>query len=69
MLRIYPPQPAKSWAVFSIDEYEVYEKPGKYGDEKQSRFAFVPAEQPDWAEMVNSLQADDRVKIAWCALS
>ena len=65
MLRIYPPQPAKQWATFAIESYEEYEKPGKYGDEKTEKFAFVPDEQPDWAELVASLAAGDRVKIAW----
>ena len=67
MLRIYPPQPAKQWAVFAIAEYEEYEKPGQYGDERQTRFAFVPAEAPgsQWADVVSSLQPNDRVKIAW----
>ena len=38
MLRIFPPQPAKQWAVFAITEYISYSKPGQYGDEKTERF-------------------------------
>ena len=47
MLRIFPPQPAKQWAVFAITEYISYSKPGQYGDEKTERFAFLPEEQSD----------------------
>ena len=51
--------------VLRLNGCEEYEKPGKYGDEKTEKFAFVPDEQPDWAELVASLAAGDRVKIAW----
>ena len=67
MLRIHPPQPAKTWAAFTIDTYEEYEKPGKYGDEQQGSFAFVPAECSN-AEVLatfNTLQPQDRVRISW----
>merc|ERR1719240_178466 len=67
MLRIYPPLPAKMWASFDIESYESYEKSGEYGDEKQTSFAFVPAEETDAhvVKTVNALQHGDRVKIAW----
>lgn len=67
MLRIYPPRPPKSWAAFDIDSYEAYEKTGEYGDEKQSRFAFVPAECSDTniTDTVNALPPNARVKISW----
>ena len=47
MLRIFPPQPAKQWAVFAVTEYTSYSKPGQYGDEKTERFAFVAEEQSE----------------------
>jgi len=66
MLRVYPPIPAKQWAVFAIDAYEEYAKPGKYGDEKQQRFAFVPEEQNEAVvSTLRSLQPNDRVRIGW----
>ena len=66
MLRVYPPQPAKQWAAFAILSYEEYEKLGKYGDEKQDRFAFLPEEQSDAvAAAVASLQVNDRVRLSW----
>merc|ERR1712151_976365 len=45
MMMMYPPMPAKQYAVFRVDEYISYEKPGKYGDAKQVHFEFVPSEQ------------------------
>jgi hypothetical protein len=67
MLRIFPPQPAKQWARFDIEEYEEYEKPGKYGDEQQTSFAFVPVECEDAAVVatVAALQPADRVRVSW----
>ena len=67
MLRIYPPQPAKEWAAFAIDAYEEYEKPGQYGDEQQTKFAFVPLEcsNADAVATLSALQPGARVRIAW----
>jgi len=67
MLRIYPPQPPKQWATFAIEEYEEYDKTGKYGDEQQTRFAFVAAEEADAGVVatLGTLTAGDRVRIAW----
>lgn len=67
MLRIFPPQPAKTWAAFGIESYEAYEKTGEYGDEQQTRYAFVPAEceSAEIADRVSSLQPNDRVRISW----
>merc|ERR1712139_698684 len=66
MLRIYPPQPAKMWANFQIDEYFEHEKPGQYGDERTDRFAFVAEEQSEAiAATLSTLQPGDAVRLAW----
>lgn len=68
LLRIHPPQPAKVWAVFSIESYlpEGYSKPGKYGDEKCERFAFVPDEaEQDIQSTLKTLAAGSRVRLDW----
>ena len=66
MLRIFPPQPPKQWATFTIEAYERHEKPGKYGDERQTSFAFVAEEQPEFAaQVLATLSPGARVKIAW----
>lgn len=59
-------------AVFAIDEYTHYEKPGKYGDEQKKTFQFltednmknakVPAEM---LEKIKSLKAGDKVVLEW----
>lgn len=66
MLRIFPPQPAKNWAAFKIDEYLEFEKPGKYGDDKTDKFAFLPDDaDAAIAATLNTLQPGDRVKLSW----
>lgn len=66
MLRIYPPRPAKSWAKFTVNKYEEFEKPGKYGDEMAKEFAFVPQEaDADVASTLVSLSPGDTVRLAW----
>merc|ERR1719379_2415733 len=68
MLKIYPPQPAKDWAVFSIESYLPggYSKPGKYGDEKCTRFAFLPDDaSPEIQSTLKTLETGERVRLDW----
>merc|ERR1712151_782441 len=66
MMMIYPPMPAKQYAVFRVDEYIFYAKLGKYGDAKQDQFQFVPAEQPaSVSSTVDALALGDKVLLEW----
>merc|ERR1719293_434331 len=66
MMMIYPPMPAKQYAMFKVDEYISYEKPGKYGDAKQVQFQFVPTEQKaSVAKTVDALALGDKVLLEW----
>lgn len=63
---------ANKWAVFTVDAYLAYDKPGKYGDEQQKQFALQlrPAETrvdhaPGTHELVASLAPGDRVRLSW----
>lgn len=64
---------ASNVAVFSIDEYLHYEKPGQYGDEKQSQHFVVltggrsAAERApaDIAALIDSLRVGDKVLLDW----
>ena len=59
-------------AVFRVEKYNAYEKPGQYGDPQAEEFAFmllsttgasdVPAEI---AERVRALAPGDRVRLVW----
>lgn len=59
-------------AVFRIEKYNAYEKPGQYGDPQADEFAFmllsttgasdVPAEI---AERVRALAPGDKVRLVW----
>merc|ERR1711935_1232518 len=66
MLRIYPPKPAKDWAVFQVQQYLEYQKLGKYGDAETTEFAFVPREQSDLVqETIATLQKGAHVELEW----
>eukprot|EP00756_Hemistasia_phaeocysticola_P021462 Hpha_TRINITY_DN15776_c3_g1::TRINITY_DN15776_c3_g1_i1::g.38780::m.38780 len=66
MLRIHPPQPAKNWATFKVEEYLEYEKPGQYGDPKSEQFAFVPEEQDESVRAaLAGINPGDKVKLGW----
>ena len=67
MLRVHPPRPARKLAVFSIEKYLDYEKPGEYGDGRAERFTISPDECADAAiaTTLASLSPGDRVKLAW----
>ena len=66
MLRVYPPRPAKMWAEFEITKYIEYEKPGKYGDEQQKKYAFVPDDEtPETQGLFAKLSEGDEVLLAW----
>lgn len=66
MLRIFPPQPAKQWAVFAITEYISYSKPGQYGDEQTERFAFVAEEQSEAVSAaLAALTPGQNVLLSW----
>ncbi|KAH8079578.1 hypothetical protein JL720_9325 [Aureococcus anophagefferens] len=41
LLRVFPPRERKQWARFDIEAYVSFEKPGKYGDEKQDAFRIL----------------------------
>ncbi|MGF0069672.1 hypothetical protein [Candidatus Spyradosoma sp. SGI.093] len=59
-------------AVFRVEKYNAYEKPGQYGDPQTDEFAFmllsttgasdVPAEI---AERVHALAPGDKVRLVW----
>ena len=38
LLRVFPPRERKQWARFDIEAYVSFDKPGKYGDEKQELY-------------------------------
>jgi len=64
-------------AHFTVTEYVNYEKPGQYGDDKQTRFLFavqgghggsmprgdIPT--PEQVNIINSLQINDKVLIEY----
>ena len=59
-------------AVFEVNEYLKYEKPGQYGDDKQERFQWdiKPTSaynrlHPEYLEVVKNLQPGQKVKINW----
>ncbi|KAK8860366.1 hypothetical protein M9Y10_012030 [Tritrichomonas musculus] len=63
---------ARDSAIFKIDEYLKYEKPGQYGDEKQENFMWNLKPEadsnklhPEYLEVVKSLQPGQKVKINW----
>ena len=63
---------AKDAAVFKIDEYLKYEKPGQYGDDKKDNFTWdlnPTADSnklhPEYLEIVKGLQPGDKVRINW----
>jgi hypothetical protein len=60
------------FATFDVVAYLKYEKPGKYGDEKQKTFIFqiqdnhkAPKIPKELAEKVNALKAGDYVLLSW----
>lgn len=69
MLRIYPPQPAKIWAKFLVEEVQEYEKPGQYGEEQlppRGEKAFERDSQPQAIQqLLAALVPGDRVRLGW----
>lgn len=63
---------ANMWAIFNVDKYLSYSKPGQYGDEEQTTFALQlrPAETkvshaPGTLDLVSTLAPGDRVRLTW----
>jgi len=62
---------ANAWLVFNVDSYLSYDKPGQYGDERQTQFALQvrPADKMEHAagthELAASLAVGDRVALTW----
>lgn len=63
---------AKDVAIFQIDEYTEYEKPGQYGEEKQDKFYASLKENDDdgsqpkeFVEKIKSLQPGQKVRLGW----
>ena len=63
---------ASDIAIFKVDEYLKYEKPGKYGDDKVEEFNWdlKPTADnnklhPEYLEIVKGLQPGQKVKINW----
>ena len=59
-------------ATFEINEYLKYEKPGQYGDDKQTQLMWdlKPASaynrlHPEYLEIVKNLQPGQKVKVNW----
>ena len=59
-------------AIFKVDEYLKYEKPGKYGDDKVEEFAWdlKPSADanklhPEYVEQVKALKPGQKVKLNW----
>ena len=59
-------------AVFKIDEYTAYEKPGEYGDAKQQKFQFLVEDNtkavkvpPGLAATLKTLKPGDKVTLEW----
>lgn len=59
-------------AVFNIVEYEIYEKPGKYGDEKQSIYRVrldnngpTDKQEPELLAAIKELIPGQRVRLRW----
>jgi hypothetical protein len=66
MVMMIPPPPPKTFAYFEIREYIEYEKPGKYGDNRQSSQAFELLRQSaDVQSFAQQLQPGDIVKLGW----
>lgn len=63
---------ATDYAIFKVDEYLKYEKPGEYGDDKTDVFHWnlKPSTDtnklhPEYLEIVKNLQPGQKVKINW----
>lgn len=64
---------AKDVAVFKINEYTEYEKPGKYGDDKQDTWYVGLKEEDDdegpqtkeVIEKIRALKPGQKVKLCW----
>ena len=63
---------ATDYAIFKVDEYSKYEKPGEYGDDKTEQFhwdlkptADSNKLHPEYLEIVKNLHQGDKVKINW----
>ena len=62
---------ANAWALFDVDTYLAYDKPGQYGDPKEERFAMQtrPADKVEHVagarELLASLAPGDHVRLAW----
>lgn len=61
-----------SLAVFRIDAYSAYEKPGEYGDEKQTTFQFLVVDNrknrkvsAELAATIETLAPGDKVALEW----
>ena len=59
-------------AVFKIDEYQKYEKPGQYGDPEAKEFLWnlkpdsdANRIHPEYLEIVKGLQPGQKVKLNW----
>ena len=64
--RIYPPQEDRRWAVFDIEAYVAFEKPGRYGDERQRVFKIL-ADESNFTSALHlaALAEGDRVRLDW----
>ena len=59
-------------AVFRVERYNAYEKPGKYGDPKTDEFSFMLQSttgtsdvSPETAALVRALKPAARVRLVW----
>ena len=62
----------KDFGTFKILEYEHHEKPGEYGDEKQTQFAcnmnpnaHSDKQDPAILDQINHLQVGQKVRLTW----
>lgn len=67
MLRVYPQRKDRQWAVFDIEEYLGFERPGEYGDERQSTFKIVADDPTNLSSALHLAQLTEgaRVRLSW----
>ena len=66
LLRVLPPRERKQWARFDIEAYVSFEKPGKYGDEKQDAFRIlVEDDNFSSALALAAIAEGQRVRLSW----
>ena len=66
LLRVFPPRERKQWARFDIEAYVSFEKPGKYGDEKQDAFRIlVEDDNFSSALALAAIAEGQRVRLSW----